>query len=603
MHDQRDVIPEARTRASNRHSLASTLTGSGFFIPVNARYAPGQTKYLMRLPFRLALRLFQNTLLTIVLFVFCSWAARAVDVNFYYVQKAQKYNQSSAGPPIPGSGNPYRFEAGVAPSVTGSVEGGTVSASGIPPQALTFDPVFEWYSFTAKFPSQAALDAAAPAGNYTLVVSTVNQGQKTLTLNLPAESFPAGPHISNWTAGQAINPTADFTLKWDTFAGGTTNDFILVLMGDTNSALVFRSPDPFKPGALKGTATSVVIPAANLQPSTPYLLEITFVKTKSLNTTSYPGAVGVVGFNSLTDTGLMTTTNPIAPVQFAFSLRHFAQGGSFLNDTNATPKFPVAINGYRAELIVTGTTNFASPTQVFFTGPARSGLTNTSSGPNGFTLSGDEGLYFSPKINQPPLAPAGAYSVSYQGTLANFIEPDPQASSHLIIPVPQVSLSNGAVASVAWRLYDPNGNAILATPAVLSAIHLQQLDSSGSVIYNSVPLAPSTASYTFTNSLPWTNLTALRFLNIDTLTNSYIITYPNVLVTTPTQLSAITYSPSGFIMQLSGQAGHSYRVQSSTDFANWSDLLTTNLSSATVELVDPQVAGSASRFYRAALSN
>jgi hypothetical protein len=556
----------------------------------------------MRLPLRLAVG-FRQPSSTVALIVCYSAATHAVDVNFYYVQKAQKYNQSSAGAPTLGSGNPYRFEAGVAPSVAGSVQGGTVSASGIPAQTLTFDPVFEWYSFTAKFPTQAALDSAAPSGNYTLVVSTLNQGQKTLTLNLPAESFPAGPHISNWTAGQAINPTADFTLKWDVFAGGTTNDFILVLMGDTNGDPVFRSPDPFKPGALKGTATSVVIPAANLQPSTQYLVEITFVKAKSLDTTSYPGAVGVVGFNSFTDTALMTTTNPVTPIHFAFSLRQFAQGGSFLNDTNATPQFPVAINGYRTELIVTGTTNFVSSTQVFFTGPAGSGLTNTSSGPNGFTLSGNEGLYFSPKINQPPLAPAGTYSVSYQGALTNFTEPDPQASSHLIIPVPKVSLSNGALASVTWQLYDASGNAISGTLAVLSSIHLQQVDSTGSVIYNSAPLAPSTTNYTFTNSLAWTNLTSLRFLNTDTLANSYIITYPNILVTTPSQLSAITYSASGFVMQLSGQVGHGYRVQFSTDFAHWSDLLTTNLSSATVQLIDPQVASSVSRFYRAALSN
>jgi hypothetical protein len=553
----------------------------------------------MKLPLKL-IRL-QEVLFATLVFVLCPRATQAVDVNFYSVQKALKNNQFSAGPPTPGGGNPYRFEAAVAPSVSGSVLSATVSASGGAAQTLDFDAIVEWYSFNAKFPSQAALDAAAPTGTYTLVIGTLNQGQKTVTLNLPAETFPGAPHISNWTAAQAIDPTKDFTLKWDAFGGGTTNDFILILMGTTNGVASFRSPDPFKPGALRGVATSVVIPAGTLQPSTPYQLEITFAKIKSEDTTSYPGAVGVVGFNSFTDTGLTTTTNPVNPVHFAFSLRQFAQGGSFLNDTNATAQFPAAINGYRAELIVTGTTNFVSPTQVFFTGPPGSGLTNKSSGPNGFLQSGNAGLYFSPKI--PAAAPAGTFSISYGSTLTNFTAPDPQVSSHLIIPVPTISLSNAAVASVTWRLYDPTGNALSAPPASLSSIQVQEMDSTGALVYNSAALAPGTSTYTFTNTLAWTNLSALRFLSADDLGNSYIITYPNVIATTPSELSLISYSPGSVVLQLTGAVGRGYTVQFSSDLAHWSDLTSTNLSNATVRLLDSQTIGVTARFYRAVLAN
>jgi hypothetical protein len=89
-------------------------------------------------------------------------------------------------------------------------------------------------------------------------------------------------------------------------------------------------------------ATSVIIPSASLQPSTPVpTSKSPSSKSKSEDTTSYPGAVGVVGFNSFTDTGLTTTDSPVIPVHFAFSLRQFAQGGLFLNDTNLTPQFPV----------------------------------------------------------------------------------------------------------------------------------------------------------------------------------------------------------------------------------------------------------------------
>src|SRR5262249_22644062 len=153
------------------------------------------------------------------------------------------------------------------------------TAPGGAPQSLTFDPVNNWLSFSAKFSSQAALDAAAPSGNYKLVVNTLHQGQKALTLNLPAETFPGPPHISNWNAAQAINPAANFMLRWDPFGGGTTNDFILVLVGDSNTGvLVLRTPSPLQSGALNGTATSVVIPDGQLEPNTVYDVQITFFK-------------------------------------------------------------------------------------------------------------------------------------------------------------------------------------------------------------------------------------------------------------------------------------------------------------------------------------
>ncbi|MGH7970533.1 MAG: hypothetical protein ACREIC_17545, partial [Limisphaerales bacterium] len=237
-----------------------------------------------------------------------------VDVSFYGVEKSEKYNQVSAGSPILGSGNPYRFEAIVAPSSAGSVQSATVTATGGTPQALALDPVTGWDTFLAKFPSQSALDSAAPSGNYSLVVNTLSQGQKTLVLSLPQETFPSAPHISNWAAGQAIDPAASFTLQWDPVAGATTNDVFFLLIGDAASGeSVFRSADPFQPGALNGTATSVVLPTGGLHPATVYQAQITFFKVRSVDTTSYPGVAGVVGFGSETDFGLMTTASPVPP--------------------------------------------------------------------------------------------------------------------------------------------------------------------------------------------------------------------------------------------------------------------------------------------------
>jgi hypothetical protein len=525
-----------------------------------------------------------------------SSSGRGADVSFYAIDKVVKYSQSGAGLPAITAGSPYRVGASVAP--TNSVQSATVSTASGAPQPLSYDPLTGWLDFSLKFATQAGMDTVAPAGPYTVVINTVNQGQKTITLNLPAETFPPAPHISNWTATQAIDPTTDFTLKWDPIAGGTTNDYILVVTGNASTGTVnFRSPSPFQPGALNGTSTSIVIPAATLQPSTAYGVEITLVKIVSTDTTSYPGAVGVVAFNAETDSGLTTASSP---GQFSFYLRQFAQGGSFLNNTNATPQFPVNLNAYRTEFTVSGTTNFASPLQVYFTGPAGSDLTNTPCGLSGFVQSGTTGFYFSPITTQPAQAPAGIWSVNYQGTVLNYTLPDPQLASHLVIPVPQVGLSNGVVAKVSWSYYDSSGTAV--TPAVLDWIQVQEFNPAGSVAFSSAPLPPSTSSYTFTNSVAWTNLSMLRFFYEDTLTNFYFISYPNVQVTTPTELTGVSYSTGGFVLQLSGQTGHGYRVQFSTDLFHWTDVITTNLPSSTIQLLVHQVGSAPVGFYRASLA-
>src|SRR5690242_21176430 len=118
--------------------------------------------------------LFGWMLLTVLSLGLSSFPSRAVDVSFYTVQKAQKYNQTSAGAPTLGGGNPYRFEATVATNVSGALQTATVAAAGGTPQTLTFNSVTEWYDFTAKFSTQALLDAGAPSGNYTFVINTVH---------------------------------------------------------------------------------------------------------------------------------------------------------------------------------------------------------------------------------------------------------------------------------------------------------------------------------------------------------------------------------------------------------------------------------------------
>jgi hypothetical protein len=533
--------------------------------------------------------------------------AQGADVGFYAIFKSAKFNQVGSGPPTLGGNTPYRFGSSLGATAAGSVTSATVSGGNIGTQTLTFNPGDNTFSSNLKYSSLAAMDAAAPAGTYFLTINTLHDGQRKPSLTMPAEtlaSFPQPPHISNFTAAQAIPSGANFTLTWDPWMGGTTSDFILLQMGDPNTGNTsFQTGDPFQPGALNGTATSVVIPAAMLASSTTYTVEIGFYKFASSNTTSYPGAVGIVAFSSLTDLNISTSASAI-PIEFGFLFRHFAEGGEFLDSTNATPQFPAAISGYRAELTVNDSATFASPSQVFFSGPAGSGIDAAPSDPAIFSSTTTNAFYFSPFINQPPNAPGGVWSVSYANSLQQFSMPDPQASSRLVVPVPKLGVANDIVKQAEWSFFDANGNALSGTPPVVVGIRMQALDASDSILYDSGPLSLTELSHTLASSLNWLNVNTIRFLYKDNLTNVYIVSFPKVTAATPIQLEPVNFSPAiGFVFALSGQAGRGYRIQFSADLVNWTDLVTTNLPSPRVQLLDSQAKTSTARFYRATLAN
>jgi hypothetical protein len=77
---------------------------------------------------------------------------------------------------------------------------------------------------------------------------------------------PPAPHLTNYLAGQAINPTQPFVLGWDPLAGGTVSDVIYVeIYGG-----YFQTPALGEAGAINGLATGVTIPAGTLQANQTY---------------------------------------------------------------------------------------------------------------------------------------------------------------------------------------------------------------------------------------------------------------------------------------------------------------------------------------------
>ncbi len=241
-----------------------------------------------------------------------SAAVRAADVEYYVVAKDEGFNQSSTAAPAP-KGNPYRFNAIVGLTASNSVTGASVQSlpSG---QVYPLSPGTSSFDFQAKFTNSSLLNAAAPNGNYQLLINTVHDGARAITLPLNGDAYPGtNPRISNFNAAQVINPAAAFTLTWDAFTGGTANDFIQVTIADALGATILQSPNPGQPGAFDGTATSFVMPANALPGASMLNGRLLLAKAVAVDSTTYAGVTGFAAYYKFTDFSLATTAVTNSP--------------------------------------------------------------------------------------------------------------------------------------------------------------------------------------------------------------------------------------------------------------------------------------------------
>ncbi len=183
--------------------------------------------------------------------------------------------------------------------------------------------------------SVAGFNAAYPGETYTYsIYGTPSDLVVPLSLSPPAQQ-PNPPHISNLADAQAINPTQAFTLNWDAFLNGAATNYISVEIDD-----VFSSPDPTEPGALTGTARSVVIPADTLQPNTTYEGSVTFHRvTSTTNATHWTASVRATHTEFTLRTG--DGSVPSGPISFTNSV--VSLDGTFSCQIQASPGQSVSI--------------------------------------------------------------------------------------------------------------------------------------------------------------------------------------------------------------------------------------------------------------------
>ena len=228
----------------------------------------------------------------------------AMDVSAYGVVKGQSFRQADAGVPALDSPNPYLFNCFVDLTSADAATNATLQLPGGSVKTLDREP--ESFFIEEAFSDPNALELAYPDGNYMLTIYSLHDGVRTITLNLSGGTYPPAPHLSSFDAAQAINPTNDFAVSWDAFAGGTADDFVqLQIEGEMGNTL-FGTGSPGDPAALNGTSLLAVIPADTLSASRTYQGRLLFGKGV-FDTMSYPGAVGVVALFKETQFGLRTT--------------------------------------------------------------------------------------------------------------------------------------------------------------------------------------------------------------------------------------------------------------------------------------------------------
>jgi hypothetical protein len=197
-------------------------------------------------------------------------------VTLFSIGKRHHYLQTTAGAPTLDLSLGYRFDALTTLSSNRTADAVTLTKpGGGSPVNLTRSPLQNYFFFLdhPAYTDLGQFEAAYPSGSYTFTVIS-NSSSQAVAVNLSAAMLqPNAPQVTNFAAAQAIDPAQPFRLGWNPFQGGTASDYIVVSIGD-----VFSTPDAGEANALRGTDTSVVIPAGTLQPGTTHTATIGFYR-------------------------------------------------------------------------------------------------------------------------------------------------------------------------------------------------------------------------------------------------------------------------------------------------------------------------------------
>ncbi len=209
----------------------------------------------------------------------------------------------------------------------------------------------------------------------------------------------------------------------------------------------------------------------------------------------------------------------------SLNFHHYANGGNFGAALTPATSFPISLNSYSANFEADNDPMFPAATNVFFTGPGGSGLSNQAANPGNSNVAIDSSRYQSPNVSSPAIAPGGTWTIGYHGTNLVHALPDPQAASRLVIPLPTVTLSGNNLQSVSWDYRNPTSGASLGGPAsFMTDVQVQVEDMNLGRVYDS-PNVVAATSHTLTNTVNWTTVIRMHLVYNDTLGNHYVVSF------------------------------------------------------------------------------
>jgi hypothetical protein len=257
-------------------------------------------------------------------------------ITTFSVGKVHHYQQTSASSPTLDPTTPYGFSGVTSLSSNRTVTGVTLTLPTVAVSNLVHlpPPQAEIYLLSTFDTSLNTYEAAFPAGNYSFFVQAASSNQ-TVVVNLPTTNSlpqPGAPHVTNYLAAQAVDPSQAFVLGWDAFPGGTATDYIDVDIGS-----IYGSPNPGLPGALTGTARTFTIPAGTLLPNTTYASQIGFFRFVGATNASYASAAFRATY---TEFSLITTgAGALILTNAAFNAGTFSFDVLCTNSQNVTVEY------------------------------------------------------------------------------------------------------------------------------------------------------------------------------------------------------------------------------------------------------------------------
>jgi hypothetical protein len=202
--------------------------------------------------------------------------------------KQLTYVQTSAASPTPDPTSPATFLGSAVSPTNNLITSAKLQVPGGPLLTLTnFLGLGRSYVTIEEYPSQTDLDSARPNATYNLQLTRTTGGPVSTDISL-AGSWPPTPHILNYAAAQAVDPSADFVVQWNGFTGATANDSVGFSLVHPTTFWVWTAPDPCVPRPLPNTATSVTIPAGTLQPGTTYGASLAYTRLTYSSSNAIP---------------------------------------------------------------------------------------------------------------------------------------------------------------------------------------------------------------------------------------------------------------------------------------------------------------------------